>query len=78
MEFNFEEAGQAEQIEFLKKLSRDTFIAHSMLQNIGVDCDNIIVQRVMTMTQNKVASPKRSKPIIDSILEDISLEKMKK
>jgi hypothetical protein len=49
-----------------------------MLQNIGVDCDNIVAQRVMTMTQTKVASPKRTKPIIDSILEDISLEKMKK
>jgi hypothetical protein len=31
------------------------------------------------MTQSKeVVTPKVSKPIIDSILEDISLEKMKK
>jgi len=49
-----------------------------MLQNIGVDIDNVITQRVMAMTQSKVASPKKCKPIIDSILEDISLEKMKK
>jgi hypothetical protein len=77
-DFNFEEASQSEKIDYLKKLSRDTFIAHSMLQNIGVDCDSIIVQKVMTMTQVKAPEPKTNKPIIDSILEDISLEKMKK
>lgn len=49
-----------------------------MLQNIGVDVDNIISQKVMTLTQNKVVSPKKNKPIISSILEDISIEKMKK
>ena len=49
-EFNFENATQTEQIEYLIKLSRDTFIGHVMLQNIGVDCDNIISQRVIAMT----------------------------
>ena len=49
-----------------------------MLQNIGVDCDNIIAQKVINMTQAKAPEPKVNKPIIDSILEDISLEKMKK
>jgi hypothetical protein len=49
-----------------------------MLKNIGVDVDNIISQRVITMTASKVATPKKNKPIITSILEDISMEKMKK
>jgi hypothetical protein len=49
-----------------------------MLQNIGVDVDNIISQKVMSLTQSKVASPKKNKPIITSILEDIGIEKMKK
>ena len=45
-----EEASQSEQIEFLTNLSKDTFISHSLLQNIGVDCDGIVAQRVMAMT----------------------------
>jgi hypothetical protein len=45
-DFNFREASEKEQIEFLQKLSRDTFIAHSLLQNIGVDCDSIVAKRV--------------------------------
>lgn len=49
-----------------------------MLQNIGVDVDNIISQRVIALTASKVASPKKNKPLISSILEDISMEKMKK
>jgi hypothetical protein len=59
-------------------LSRDTFISHSLLQNIGVDCDEIVAKRVMKMTEDKVVTPKKTKPIIDSILEDINIEKMKK
>ena len=73
-----EEASQSEQIEFLTNLSRDTFISHSLLQNIGVNCDGIVAQRVMAMTQVKVATPLKSKPIIDSIIDDINIEKMKK
>lgn len=49
-----------------------------MLQNIGVDVDNIISQRVIALTASKVASPRKNKPLISSILEDISMEKMKK
>jgi hypothetical protein len=33
---------------------------------------------VTAVAQAKVVTPKKTKPIIDSILEDISLEKMKK
>lgn len=73
-----EEASQSEQIEFLTNLSKDTFISHSLLQNIGVDCDGIVAQRVMAMTEVKVATPMKSKPIIDSIIDDINIEKMKK
>lgn len=73
-----EEASQSEQIEFLTNLSKNTFISHSLLQNIGVDCDGIVAQRVMAMTQVKVANPLKSKPIIDSIIDDINIEKMKK
>ena len=78
-DFNWEAASQAEQIEFLQSFSRDTYISHSLLENIGVDCDNIVSQRVVAMTNAKeVLAPKQHKPIIDSILEDISIEKMKR
>lgn len=73
-----EEASQSEQIEFITNLSKNTFISHSLLQNIGVDCDGIVAQRVMAMTQVKVANPLKSKPIINSIIDDINIEKMKK
>lgn len=53
-------------------------MAHTLLQNIGVDVNSIISQKVITMNQAKKESPKMCKPIIDSIIEDINVEKMKK
>ena len=69
---------QSSQISYLKQASQDKLISYILLQNVGVNCEKIIAQKVQSICKNKNASPKKEKPLIDSILEDISLERLKK
>jgi hypothetical protein len=66
------------QINLLKAKSQDSLIAHVLLENIGVNCEQLISQKVQSFSQCKNAPQKKEKPLIDSILEDISLERLKK
>lgn len=73
-----ENSDQSTQINLLKQKSQDSLISHILLQNIGVNCDELISQKVLSISHNNVAPVKAQKPLLDSILEDISLERLKK
>lgn len=74
----FENLDQTSQIALLKSQSQDTLISHILLQNIGVNCEQLILQKIMSISQSRNAPVKKEKPLIDSILEDISLERLKR
>lgn len=74
----FENLDQTSQITLLKAQSQDTLISHILLQNIGVNCEQLILQKIMSISQSRNAPVKKEKPLIDSILEDISLERLKR
>ena len=75
---DFESLDQSAQIENLKQKSQDTLISHILLQNIGVNCDQIVAQKVNQISNNISAPVKKERPLIDCILEDITMERMKK
>jgi hypothetical protein len=43
-----------------------------------VNCEQLISQKILLISQSRNAPVKKEKPLIDSILEDISLERLKK
>jgi hypothetical protein len=43
-----------------------------------VNCEQLISQKIQSISQSRNAPVKKEKPLIDSILEDISLERLKR